>query len=40
MSPPHSGRHRNLLDQFGEELASLGILGSLLVLDRAPLAVS
>ena len=34
------GGHRDFLDQLREEAAALGVGGALLVLDRAPLAVS
>jgi len=36
----HAGGHRDLLDQLGENLAALGIVGALLVLDARPLIVT
>ena len=33
---PHPGRHGNFTNQLGENLAALGILGRLLVLDCTP----
>src|SRR6266404_912137 len=40
VTAPHTRGDGDLLDHLGEDLAALGVLGRLLVLDRAPLRVA
>src|SRR5436309_6016383 len=40
VTAPHARGDGDLLDHLGEDLAALGVLGRLLVLDRAPLRVA